>query len=110
MPRSHPKFARPNTSIDKRVKNTWRKPRGIDSKQRMQLVWAGAHPGVGWRSPKVTRGQHPAGAHEVLVQNAQQLAAVPAGKFVRFAAKMGGRLRAQLKQVAQKRHLRILNG
>lgn len=109
MPRKHPKFQRPNQARSSRVKAGWRKPRGIDSKQRMHLAWAGAHPHSGWRSPKEGRGLHPSGAAESLVRNARELEAVAEGSVVRFAAQLGGRSRVQLRERARARGLRTLN-
>jgi large subunit ribosomal protein L32e len=105
----HPLFKRPNRAQKARVSDVWRKPRGIDSKQRMHLAWAGAHPDVGWRTPAETRGLHPSGAREVLVRNGAELEAAASGTVVRFAAQLGGRKRAALRERARAKGLRVLN-
>ena len=69
----HPKFVRPNLRKVKRVKDKWRKPHGIDSKQRQKLKWAGAVVNKGYRGSVVSRGLHPLGKAEVLVRNFGEL-------------------------------------
>jgi len=109
MAAKHPKFQRPNRAVSKRVSLSWRKPRGIDSKQRMHLNWAGARPDIGFRSARATRGLHPSGAKEVLVRNAKEFDAAAQGCVIRFAAKLGGRSRALLRMKAAERGVKVLN-
>ena len=72
-PRKKPKFKKQGSNYLKRVKNRWRKPRGVDSKLRQKEKSKGCIPKVGYRSPKSTRYLHPSGFKEVLVYNVNDL-------------------------------------
>ncbi|MFA6330105.1 MAG: eL32 family ribosomal protein [Candidatus Micrarchaeia archaeon] len=105
----HPKFVRQNRSVDKRVGEAWRKPRGIDNKQRVMLKWCGALPCIGYRSPKDTRGMRN-GKMLKVVHNEAELAAVDAkNDVIYFAATIGKKKRAVLLAAAQKKGVRVLN-
>jgi large subunit ribosomal protein L32e len=105
----HPSFKRPNSNILKRVKVGWRKPRGIDSKQKMHLAWAGAHPDVGYRGPKDQRDRHGSGAPVARVCNARELDAVPKGTLVRLAATLGEKSRKAMREKAAAKGLTVVN-
>ena len=62
-----PDFKRQESWRYKRVKENWRRPRGIDSKMRKKVKGWPRSAEVGYRSPKETRGLHPSGYEEVLV-------------------------------------------
>ena len=57
----------------KRVKENWRKARGIDSKTRRKVKGWPRSPTVGYRGPKNARYFHPSGFVEVLVHNVDDL-------------------------------------
>lgn len=105
----HPKFVRQNRSVDKRVGEAWRKPRGIDNKQRVMLKWCGALPCIGYRSAKDTRGMRN-GAKLTVVHNEAELAKVdPKAEHVYFASTVGKKKRAVLLEKAQKAGIKVLN-
>ena len=99
-----------NVHSKKRVKPTWRKPHGIDSKQRQKLKAYGAIPDIGYRTPRSERGLHPNGLQEVLVSNAFQLAGIDAKtKCVRFSSTLGKKKRTQLEKMVREKKVKILN-
>jgi large subunit ribosomal protein L32e len=105
----HPKFVRQNRSQKKRVGEAWRKPRGIDNKQRVMLSWAGAMPNIGYRSPKQARGKRNGRALKV-VHNEAELGAVDAkSDAIYLAGTLGRKKRAVLLAAAQKKGVRVLN-
>lgn len=106
---NHPSFKRPNLSVNARIRDRWRKPRGNDSKQRMHLVWAGALPDVGYRSPKDVRGKHPSGKDEVLVAGENELVKVPKDSVIRFSSKLGEKTRVRMRKWASDKGIRTLN-
>jgi len=109
MGRKHPKFQRQNIAVYKRVGLAWRRPRGIDNKQRLKLKSAGALPSVGWRSPKVKRGLHPSGFQEKLVFNEKQLLQLnPRKHAVRVAASVGARKKTEILKKAAELGLKVL--
>ena len=94
----------------KRVKASWRKPRGIDNKQRMKLKHAGKQPSIGWGTPRSARGNHPCGLPEVIVFNISQLKSTDAKKnVVRVSSKVGSRTRAAMRGEAAKLGIKLVN-
>lgn len=105
-----PKFKRLNVHTFGRVKNNWRKPRGIDSKQRQKLKAYGAIPDIGYRTPRSERNLHPSGLREALVANERDAAGLDAKKTaVRFSATLGKRKRILLEKKLKEKGFKILN-
>ncbi|MES1905809.1 MAG: 60S ribosomal protein L32, partial [Paramarteilia canceri] len=60
-------FKRPRSHQFKRIKASWRRPVGIDSKDRRGFKGTAPKPKCGYRSSKATRGANSHGFHEILV-------------------------------------------
>ena len=67
--KNRPSFRRVESWRYKRVKDSWRKARGIDSQTRKKTKAGVKSPSVGYRGPKKVRGLHPSGYEEVRVNN-----------------------------------------
>jgi len=94
----------------KRVKEHWRRPRGIDSKMRKKVKGWPSSPGVGYRGPKETRGRHPSGYEEVLVRNVDDVRKVaPKKQAIRIAHQVGARKRVEISAMADELNIRVLN-
>ena len=65
-------FKRQGLSRKLRLEDTWRRPRGIQSKQRKDYRAKGRHPQSGFGSPKAVRYFHPSGFEEVISRDAPQ--------------------------------------
>ncbi|MFH1247025.1 MAG: eL32 family ribosomal protein [Candidatus Micrarchaeota archaeon] len=105
-----PSFQRMNVHSKKRVKDKWRAPHGIDSKQRQKLKAYGAIPGIGYRTPRSERGLHPCGLKELLLTNLKQLtSADPVKVCIRFSATLGKKKREQLKKIAREKKFKMVN-
>ncbi len=110
MKQKKPAFSRPESWRYIRLKENWRRPRGLDHKMRIE--YAGWPPVVkaGYRGPKAARGFHPSGYREVLVHNAEELAGVdPKIQAARIAHTVGRRSRAAIMVEAKKMRIAILN-
>jgi large subunit ribosomal protein L32e len=108
--RKKPKFVRPESWRYVRLKENWRRPRGLDHKVR--LGYRGWPPGVssGYGGPRVTRGLHPSGHREIRVHNVEALEGVdPGTQVVRIAHTVGKRKKARILTEAKKRKISILN-
>ena len=107
--KKHPTFQRPNTRVIKRISARWRKPHGIDNKQRQKLKWAGAVVKIGFRSPRSQRHLHPQGKPEKLVHNAKELQAAGKGVVIRLSATLSKRSKAALRKQAGQMGVKTVN-
>ena len=107
---SQPKFNRQDHHKKKRVKKSWRKPRGTHSKQREGVKGKGATVQAGFRTPEAVRGKHPSGFEEVRVHRPADLDGVDADtEAVRIASAVGGRKRERIEDRAADEGIRVLN-
>jgi large subunit ribosomal protein L32e len=105
-----PKFRRQESWRYRRVKNTWRKPHGIDSKMRKKVKGWPPSPTTGYRSPKKTRGLHPSGFVETNVHTMEDLSDIdPELQAIRLARTVGGRKRVEILAIAGERGIHVLN-
>jgi large subunit ribosomal protein L32e len=108
--KKHPKFQRQNYKLKVRVRATgWRKPRGIDNKQRIYKWGFGASPSVGYRNARATRGTHPCGLREVRVFNEKDLDEIDSTECAaRIAAGVGKKKRAAIVAKAARLDVKVL--
>ena len=105
-----PKFHRQNSQVKKRAGTRWRKPRGVDSKQRKGYKSRGAKPTTGYQQPKKTRGKHPSGYEDVLVTNLAELNGIKKeAQAIRISSKIGAKKKEQIVKKAQEKQIKILN-
>jgi large subunit ribosomal protein L32e len=108
--KKNPKFRRVESWRYKRVKDSWRKARGIDSQTRKKTKSGVKSPSVGYRSPKKVRGLHPSGYEEVRVTSIDDIKGLSNRKHaIKVSAKLGTKKRISLVEYAQNRGFRILN-
>jgi large subunit ribosomal protein L32e len=105
-----PDFARHESWRYMKLKENWRRPRGLDNKMRRKIKGWPPTVSVGYKGPKVARGLHPSGYREVLVHNEKEVSIVdPKTQAARIAHTVGKKKRAQIMAAAKKRKVVILN-
>ncbi|MCD6445622.1 50S ribosomal protein L32e [Candidatus Bathyarchaeota archaeon] len=105
-----PEFVRQESWRYIRLKENWRRPKGLDNKMRRKIKGWPVTVNVGYRGPKNARGLHPSGYREVLIHNLDELKKVnPKIEAVRIAHNIGGRKRAKILVEAKKRGITVLN-
>ncbi|KAG2472139.1 MAG: 50S ribosomal protein L32e [Nitrosopumilales archaeon] len=107
-----PSFIRPESWRYKRLETSWRKPKGVDNHQRKQK--SRGRPGlvkVGYGGPKVSRGLHPSGFTDNLVNNLNDLNKLnPKTDGVRLAHGVGTKKRTEIIIKALDKKFKIFNG
>ena len=109
-PRKKPEFKRWLADTDKRIKNSWRRPRGLHSKIRLRKKSKFKMPSIGWKAPKELRFLHPSGLKEVLVHSPKDLEKVdPQKEAIKIAHTVGKRKREEILKKADERKIKVLN-
>ncbi len=91
---------------------SWRRPRGIDNKQRLKLKSRPKQPAIGYKNPEEVRGLHPSGRRPVLVHNVRELRELVEVKgevIVYIAGSVGERKRITIREEARKLGLMLAN-
>jgi large subunit ribosomal protein L32e len=110
LKKKKPDFVRQESWRYNRLKENWRRPKGLDNKMRRKIKGWPSTVNIGYRGPKAARGLHPSGYEEVLIHNVEELKNVdPKTQAVRIAHTVGGRTKAQILAEARKKKIIVLN-
>ncbi len=105
-----PEFRRTDSHKYKRLDSNWRRPRGLQGKQRRHVAAKGALAQAGYGSPAAVKGLHPSGYMEVFVRNIADMQDIdPYVEAIRIAGVVGARKKAIIEAEAVKRGIKILN-
>ena len=109
--KKQPKFGRQEWFRYYRLSRTgWRKPKGLQSKQRLNMKYRTPMARVGYGKISSVRGLHSSGFEDVLVNNPTDLDGLdPERQAVRVSASVGNRKRAKIHDRADDLGLRVLN-
>jgi len=105
-----PRFIRQESWRYKRVKPSWRRPRGKTSKMRREQRGWPKTVAVGYKVAKKVRGIHPSGFREILIHRLEDLEKIDVKtEAARIAATVGERKRIAILERAKTLNIRILN-
>ena len=109
--KKQPKFRRREWFRYHRLSRTgWRKPKGLQSKQRLNMKYRTPMARVGYGKISSVRGLHSSGFEDILVNNPNDLDGLdPERQAVRVGASVGNRKRAKIHDRADDLGLRVLN-
>lgn len=109
--KKQPAFRRQEWYRYKRLARTgWRKPKGMDSKQRKNMRWRTPMARVGYGKVADVRGLHPSGFSEVMVHRPDDLDEIdPKTEAARIGKTVGNRKRALIHEKADELGIRVLN-
>ena len=103
------KYRRQESQKHKRVENKWRRPKGIQSKQRKEIKGKPPVPKIGRKKPEEIRGTHPSGYNDVLVHNTKDLEELGEDDAARIGGSVGDRKRERIQEKAEEMDIKILN-
>ncbi|WP_455276523.1 50S ribosomal protein L32e [[Eubacterium] cellulosolvens] len=107
---NRPRIIREESWRYKRVKSSWRRPKGITSRMRMRNRGWPRLTNAGFGTPKKLRDIHPSGLREILVHRPEDLEGVdPKNQAIRVAASVGERKRMIIIEKADTMNLKVLN-
>ncbi|MEC7042481.1 MAG: 50S ribosomal protein L32e [Candidatus Thermoplasmatota archaeon] len=109
--RKQPKFRRQEWYRYKRLSRSgWRKPKGYQSKQRLNMKYRTPMARVGYGKVRAAKDLHPSGFIEVLVHNSASLDEIdPKTHAIRIGKRVGNRKRIVIHNKADELGIRILN-
>ena len=111
MKKHNVSFARYLSWRFKRLETTWRKPKGNDSKMRLQRKGYPPIVKVGYKNDKRIRGLHPSGLIPVVVSNPKDMEGLaPEVHIIYISSNVGLRKRVELEGMARKMGFRVANG
>ena len=104
------RFKRQEYARYKKLGTKWRRPRGKTSKMRRYEAGKPAMPSIGYRTPRATRGLHPSGYKDVLVNNMKELEALDGEtEAARISATIGKRKKELMLEKASELGIKVLN-
>ncbi len=107
--RKKPKFKRQRTRY-KKLKENWRRPRGMNSKQRKGKKETPKKPSIGYGQPREIRGLHPSGYEDKLIHNPNQIEKLnPEKHAIRIAGSVGKRKKEKIIEKAEDKNFKIIN-
>ena len=109
--KAQPAFRRQEWFRYKRLAKTgWRKPKGLQSSQRLNRKYRSPMARVGYGKIAAARDLHPSGFREVLVHRAEDLEGMdPKVDAARIAKTVGNRKRVNIHDKADELGIRVLN-
>lgn len=110
MKKKRPSFKRTEEYRHAKLKDTWRKPRGKHSKQRMHEKARGALPNPGYGTPADLRGFNRDGFKEVVVNNVSELSKIdPKTEVAVIASGVGTKKKKEMGEKAKEMKVKFAN-
>lgn len=110
MKSKKPNFLRQDIHKKVRLKPVWRKPRGLQSKVRLNLLGYRRPISSGYSSPQLVKGLHPTGFKEIKVSNLSDLIKIdPKKEGAMISSTVGDLKRYEIVKKAVELKIKLLN-
>ena len=106
---SLPKFHRLDAHKKKKLKLSWRKPKGHHSQLRRQRKAKGSLVKIGFGSPAKVRGLHASGYEEVLVHRPEDVRGISKTQAIRISGTVGRKKQVEIEKAAKELNIKVLN-
>jgi large subunit ribosomal protein L32e len=106
---SLPEFHRLDAHKKKKLKLSWRKPKGHHSQLRRQRKAKGSLVKVGFGSPAAVRGLHASGYEEVLVHRPEDVRGITKTQAIRIGGTVGRKKQVEIEKAAKELNIKVLN-
>ncbi len=103
-----PNFIRQQSELSK-LKKTWRRPKGLHSKSRLNKKGHRKTPSHGYSSPRLVKYLNKDGLREILIHNLKDLEKVDLKTSIPKLAHVGSRNRLQILEKASSSNIKIAN-
>lgn len=108
--RKSPDFVRQESWRYVRLETGYRRPRGKDSRMRLQKSGSPPLVKIGYGTPSEYKGLHPSGYRDVLVSTVAELENLrPDRDAVRISGRLGLKKKLQILEAANAKGLKVLN-
>ena len=108
--RNKPRFVRQDINKKKRLRRTWRRPKGLHSKMRRSIRGKPSVVSIGWGNPKAGRHLSKAGLLPILISTLSELGAVnPQQQEIVISSTLGTKKKMPLVKAAQEKGITISN-
>ena len=105
-----PKFLAQDVHKKKRLKEKWKRPKGLQSKMRLQKKGHRKLVSVGWKSPKEVRGLSREGLEQIRVENIKALENInPKTQGIIISSKLSIKKKYEIILEAEKKGIVVLN-
>ncbi len=106
--KKRPNFLRQDAHKKKRLAQVWRNPQGIQGKVKKAIKGHRPMVKVGWRSPKILRGESRSGERPEIIQSITQIDALPQKSSIIIGRTVGLRKRILIFEKAKKEGHKII--
>jgi large subunit ribosomal protein L32e len=104
-----PTFKKQDSHKWDRLSDSWRQPKGGDSKLRKKRRGKSRHPSMGFSSPRKVRGLNKLGFEEVLVKNVDLLDSIDVKTQVVLVGRVGKKKKIEIVKKCEEMKLNIAN-
>lgn len=104
------KFLRTDVHKKKKLKKSWRKPKGLQNKRRLSKRGYGINVDTGYSQSKDTKGKTSEGLEPVRTSNMKELEALDSkSQGAIISSNMGDKNRLPILEAAKKKNIKVLN-